>query len=72
MESQKIEIKQSKNMTGLVCCFILTAASIFILIRADQLGSFSPSIVRLIGYIGLLFFGLGGVITIYKEALTQK
>ena len=74
METDIIEIKlsQFKNFTGLLSCLLLTAASIFILIRADSIGSFNPTISRVIGWFGLVFFGLGGGFAIFKTSAKLK
>jgi hypothetical protein len=74
METETIEIKPSKlkNFTGLLSCILLTAASIFILLKAEDIGSFSPTISKLIGWFGILFFGLGGGFAIFKTAAKSK
>ena len=68
MDNQRIEIKSSrmKNLLGLLVCLVFVMGSLFMITFEVNDNLFNRVLKNSIGYSGVLFFGGGVLISLFK------
>jgi hypothetical protein len=68
MEQDRIEIKLSKGkgILGFLGSAAFVVASFWLISYADIQERFNPMLVTIIGYLGMIFFGIAGLYIFYK------